>query len=261
MTERSETIRFTRAIVRTPAESISIGLTTQSMGSPDYPLALRQHEQYVQALETCGLTVKVLPPQPGYPDSCFVEDTAVLVAEAAVITNPGADSRRDEVVTIAPAVAETFDTVRHVEHPATLDGGDVMQIGHILYAGISDRTNTAGAQALRHALEPYGYRTVDVPLAGGLHLKSDVNWLGGDTLLLTRAFANRPEFAQFSRLVVPEGEEYAANCLRINDHLLVPRGFAGVRAMVAELGLEIIELDMSEFQKIDGGLSCLSLRF
>lgn len=252
---------FSRAIVRLPAPSMCDGLTTQSLGTPDHAIAAEQHQKYVEALQACGLDVTVLPPQNDYPDACFVEDTAVLVPEAAVITNPGADSRRGEVETMAPAVSAFYPAPGRVEPPATLDGGDVMQIGRTVYVGLSDRTNEAGAERLGALLAPHGYELVKVPLAGGLHLKSDVNWLGGDTLLLTRAFADRPEFAGYERLVVPEGEEYAANCLLINDRLLVPDGFPGVRSLVESLGFELILLQMSEYQKIDGGLSCLSLRF
>lgn len=251
---------FTHAITRTPGQNLAQGLTTAHLGAPSYELALRQHQSYVETLRSLGLHVIVLDAEPGYPDGHFVEDTAVVTPEVAVITHPGAPARRGEEESIEPVLARYRQTVR-IQPPGTLDGGDVLVVGTHVFVGLTDRTNPIGARQLGCILEEHGYAWTAVPVAKGLHLKSSVNHVGGETLLVTKAFADRQEFEGYPKIVVDRGEEYAANTLWVNDHLIVPQGFPGTREKLEATSLAIVELDVSEMRKMDGGLTCLSLRF
>jgi dimethylargininase len=252
-------VTFCHAICRRPGADLARGLTTATLGKPDFARALAQHDAYVQALRDSGLNVTVLDAAPGYPDAHFVEDTAVVTPHVAVIARPGHPDRRGEERTIAPVLAEHRPLERIVA-PGTLDGGDVLMIGDHFFIGISERTNAAGAAQLTAILARYGHTATTVSVAAGLHFKSSVNELG-EVLLLTRDFAGREELADYPHLVVPVGEEYAGNTLRINDHLLTPAGHPGVRQLLESLEREITVLDLSEMRKMDGGLTCLSLRF
>lgn len=249
---------FTQAIVRTPGPDAAAGLTTAALGKPNHALLLEQHAAYVQTLRDLGLTVTQLEPLPGHPDAYFVEDAAIVFPELAVITRPGAPQRRAEAEAIATTVA-TFRTLHRLTEPATLDGGDVLVVGRTVFVGISERTNAAGAQQLAAILR--GYTVVPVPVPEGLHLKSSVTCAGTNHLLLTRALAQRPEFATHRHLVVPDEEAYAANILSLNGRLVMPRGFPKTQALLEQLELPLRVLDQSEVQKMDGALTCLSLRF
>lgn len=251
---------YTYAITRLPGENCAVGLTTSQLGAPDHKLLLQQHGAYCDTLRGFGLQVIELPPLAAYPDAYFVEDTAVIVPELAVITRPGAPSRRGEEESIAHAVAQYRPTGR-IEPPGTVDGGDVLQVGKQLFIGLSERTNQTGAEQLADLLAPCNYQATMVPVGAGLHLKSSVNWVGGRTLLLTAELDQLAPFRDYDRIVVHQAEAYAANTLWINDHLLMPSGYPGTRAKLQQLGIEIAELDMGEVVKMDGGLTCMSLRF
>jgi dimethylargininase len=251
---------FSRAIVRQPGPDFACGLTTADLGPPSYPLILEQHAAYVAALRGLGLEVTVLDPAPGFPDAYFVEDPAVVTPEVAVISNLGAPSRRGEEATLEPVLARFRRTVR-LPAPARLDGGDVLAADGRYFVGVSERTNADGARALGRILESHGYAWTAVPVGAGLHLKSGVNSLGGRTLVLTERLAGQAAFAGFDRIVLDPGDEYAANTLWINGLLLMPAGFPRARRKFEALGLPVLELDVSEARKMDGGLTCLSLRF
>ena len=251
---------FTRAIVREPGPDLAGGLTAADLGPPDPVRARVQHRAYVEALEGLGLRVTVLPPLPGHPDACFVEDVAVVAAPLAVVTRPGAPSRRGETASVAAELAERREPAA-IAAPGTLDGGDVLIVGRTCWIGLSSRTNEAGAAQLAELLEARGWECRTVPVSGGLHLKSGVNHVGGDILLLTEHFAGLDVFAGWRQLVVPGEEAYAANTLWLNDTLLVPAGFPRTAALLQETGRPLLELDVGEFRKLDGGLTCLSLRF
>jgi dimethylargininase len=251
---------FSQAIVRTPGPDFALGLTTSNLGPPDYGLILGQHAAYVRLLRSFGLTILSLDPEPGFPDAYFVEDTAVVTPRLAVITNPGAPSRRGEEKTIEPVLARFRKTVRIVP-PGTIDGGDVLMAGNHFFIGRSSRTNAEGARQLGVLLEGSGHTWTAVEVQGGLHLKSSVNFLGGHGLIATAGLAGHPAFQAYEKIVLDPGEDYAANTLRVNDHLLMPAGFPGVRRKLSALGLPIHELDVSEVRKMNGGLTCLSLRF
>jgi dimethylargininase len=279
---------FTKAIVRIPAPNFSEGLTTVSaesgLGRPQFEHALEQHAAYCAALEQCGLTLRTLEPDPNYPDSTFVEDTAILTERLneassmrAVITRPGAPSRRGEVIQVRAVLADFCRELLSIDEPATLDGGDVCQAGHHFFIGLSERTNEAGAQQLAELLASFDYTStlVDIrKIDGLLHLKSGLAYLGDERLVITEelydGLASESEtnglryehiFTDFALVRVNSEQAYAANCIRVNDYVLLAAGYPSFEETLRELGYQTIALEMSEFQKMDGGLSCLSLRF
>jgi dimethylargininase len=255
---------FQRAIVRPPAGNFADGLTTVDLGAPDVPRALAQHAAYCEALERCSLLVTRLSPDPRYPDSTFVEDTAILTARGAVLTRPGAASREAEAAAIEPALRCFFPGLPRIEPPGTVDGGDICEAGDHFFLGISHRTNAEGARQLARHLSAWGYTSSEVDVRevpGILHLKSGIAAIDGQRLVLMEALAGRPAFRGYERVIVAPSETYAANCVRVNDALLVAAGFPKFEAAARGLGLDVLVLEMSEFEKMDGGLSCLSLRF
>jgi len=252
---------FTRAIVRRPGGSFTGGLTNANLGEPSLLRALEQHDAYVAALEQCGLDVTVLPADERYPDSTFIEDTAILTPQVAIITNPGAASRNGEKNITRPAVEEFYPEVAEIEPPGTLDGGDVLVVNNHLYIGLTARTNEQGAKQLIAILEPSGYSGSTVALNSFLHLKTGVAWVGARDLIAAGELIDHPAFHAFNITPVSAEETYAANCILINDHILIPAGFPGVRDVLTRRSYPLIEVEMSEFRKMDGGLSCLSLRF
>ncbi|CAN5251874.1 arginine deiminase family protein [soil metagenome] len=257
-------IRFTRAIVRPPAENFADGLTRAELGRPSHALALEQHAAYCRALTACGLELLLLAPDARYPDSCFVEDTAVLLPEGAMLTRPGAESRLGEVDAVRAALAGVFPALACITAPGTVDGGDICEAGRVVFIGLSRRTNAEGAAQLAQWLRGMGYEPRLVSIHGIdtiLHLKSGLSWLGDGRLLVIDALAGHPEFADFECVAVDPGELYAANAVRVNDRVLIAAGFARLEARLRALGYSPIALDMGEFEKMDGALTCLSLRF
>ena len=251
---------FKNAITRKPDKNFDQGLTTADLGKPVYDLILEQHRSYVNTLKSLGLRVIELDPQPDYPDAHFVEDTAVVVPQVAIITNPGAASRQGEEESIAE-VLEPYRKIETIQSPGTVDGGDVLMVGNHFFIGISARTNPEGAKQLGGILEKYEYTWTAIQVGAGLHFKSSVNYVGKNSILVTEDFAGHEALGAYDRIIINKEEEYAANTLWINDVLITPKGFPATRAKLDILGLEIIELDVSEVRKMDGGLTCLSLRF
>lgn len=237
------------------------GLTSASLGTPDHDLALAQHADYIRALETCGLQVTVLPAEEAFPDSTFVEDAALVTQRCAVVTRPGAPTRRHETDSIRPALGKFYTEIETIEAPGTLDAGDVMMVGEHFYIGLSERTNLEGARQLVTILEKYAMRGSVIELNEVLHLKTGVNYLENNKLLACGEFLERPEFQGFEVLQVTQEEAYAANSLWVNGTVLVPAGHPKTLSMISAAGYQTIDVDVSEFQKLDGGLSCLSLRF
>ncbi|HEY4425749.1 MAG TPA: arginine deiminase family protein, partial [Pyrinomonadaceae bacterium] len=255
---------FTQGIVKHLSATFASGETTAELGKPDFDEALRQHQAYCEALESCGLELVRLPPDDEYPDSTFVEDTALLTARGAVLTRPGADSRRGEVELMAAVVRKYFRQVYSIEEPGTLDAGDVCEAGEHFFIGVSRRTNEHGAKQLAGFLNSFGYSSslIDIRgLSNILHLKSGIAYLSAKRLVVIEALRNVPEFSDYDLICLNSTEEYAANCLSLNGSILIASGFPGVKRELELLGYPTISLDMSEFQKMDGGLSCLSLRF
>ena len=283
---------FRSAIVRPPSATFADGISSERHGRPDLVLALTQHERYCDALASCGLALTRLPPDDRFPDSTFVEDAAITTEHGALLARPGAPSRAGEVAAIADALAPFFPALDAIAEPGTLDGGDVCDAGDRAFIGISARTNPAGARRAATWLETQGraVSTIDIRrLPRLLHLKSGLAYLGDGRIAVTEALYEvvrdmivltdvsrgsvaagppavlgamaEPPLADLDCVVVPPGDEYAANCVRVNDRVLVAAGFPRFEAKLRDLGYDTIALDMSEFEKMDGGLSCLSIRF
>jgi len=254
-------MKFTKAIVRTPCRNMNKGLTSSNLEKPDYNKALEQHHEYIKALKYCGLEVTVLPADERYPDSAFVEDTALLTPHCAVLTNPGAESRKGEVAIIRDTIADCYKRVETIKPPGTVEAGDIMMVGNDFYIGLSGRTNEAGANQMRRILRHYGMNGITININEALHLKTGSSYIENNCLLITKEFRKEPKFRLFEQLEVSSDEAYAANSVWINERVLVPHGFPKTKALIESAGWETVVIDTSEFRKVDGGLSCLSLRF
>ncbi len=252
---------FTRAIVRSPGRSMINGLTSAELGPPNFEKALAQHMEYIEALKECGLDVMVLREDEHYPDSTFVEDVALLTSECAIITNPGAVSRRGETTEIKKILGDYNLNIEEVLEPGTVEGGDIMMVGTHFYIGLSERTNEYGAHQVIQYLEKFGMSGSVVNLEKVLHLKTGVVYLEYNNLVACGEFVSKEEFQNFNILEIDEDESYAANCIWVNDKVLIPLGYPKARQTIESAGYQIREVDVSEFKKLDGGLSCLSLRF
>jgi dimethylargininase len=264
---------LSHAIVRPPAPNFAEGLTTVDLGAPEFARALAQHDAYCAALERCGLKLIRLEPDPNYPDSTFVEDTAVLLSAdkgrahplpQMVLTRPGAPTRLGEVESMRTILAGLFPTLSEIRSDGTLDGGDVCEAGQHFFIGISERTNHKGARQLAELTARSGYTSTFIDIRntrGLLHLKSGIAYLSENRLVVTDELAGRAELDRYEFIRVDSEEEYAANCVAINEHVLVAAGHPRLERRLRQLGYQTIALEMSEFQKMDGGLSCLSLRF
>lgn len=252
---------FSRAIVRAPSTSIAQGLTSANLGSVDYARACKQHQNYVDTLKQLGLEVIELPAIDTFADAVFVEDVALVTPDFAVLTLPGAPTRQGEVEHMRPTIESIFDVVEYISAPGTLEAGDVMLADKHFYIGLSDRTNQAGADQLIEIVSRYGYSGSVVDMSEMLHLKTGVNFLDDNRYLVTGEFVDHPAFSEFDCIEVAQDEAYAANSLYINGTVLVPAGYTKTLKQIQALGYTTIEVDTSEFRKIDGGLSCLSLRF
>jgi dimethylargininase len=252
---------FTRALVRTPGRSLVEGLTTAKLGKPNYFKALDQHGAYIEALQACGLQMEVLPPLEDFPDSCFIEDVALLTPHCALITRPGAPSRQGEISGLREILSRYYESVEEIQAPGTVEGGDILSVGSHYYIGLSERTNPAGAGQVIKILNEYGLTGSTIPLRQILHLKTGIAYLKQDDLIACGELLSREEFAGFNILTIPEGESYAANCIWVNGTVLVPAGYPQTAGIIQEAGYPVREVDVSEFRKLDGGMSCLSLRF
>jgi dimethylargininase len=263
--KETSSYQFTHAIVRIPGRNFADGLTSVDYGIPDYATVRLQHSAYIAALKTaCGLKVTILPEDERYPDSTFVEDTAIVTPEFAVMTRPGAASRAGEVQAMESTIRDHFQTIYHIKAPGTLDGGDICDAGERFFIGISHRTNEAGAQQLAAILESHGYQTTVVDIRAMpniLHLKSGIAYIGDNRMVMWSDFAAMDCFKDYEKIITTADENYAANCIRINQHILLPADYDILAGQLASLGYALIPLVMDEFQKMDGGLSCLSLRF
>jgi len=237
---------YTRAIVKRPAKTFANGITTANLGKPDYNLVLKQHDAYCEALIQCGLSVTVLEPSPEFPDSCFVEDTAVVTKEVGVISRPGDPRRLGEELEIEK-VLKPLLKLHSIEKPGKLDGGDVMQSDNKFYIGLSARTNLSGSKQLKEILTQYNFDVYSIPVCTMLHFKTGVNYLGDNNLLVHQDFCSKDDFTSYNRIIIDKDEEYAANSLRINDYVLTPRGFPKTKSEIENLGYRVIEIEMSEF--------------
>lgn len=255
---------FKNVIVRRPGKSLIDGITSApELGKPDYEKALAQHDAYIAALKQCGVHVTELPANEAYPDSCFVEDVAVVTSRCAIVTNPGASTRKGEIAGI-DAVLEKFfapERIERIEAPGTLEGGDIMMVGNHFYIGLSARTNSAGAKQFIEKLEKHGHTGSVVSLEEVLHLKTGLAYLENNNLLVSGEFTTKPDFETFNKVEISPDESYAANCIWVNGTVIVPEGYPKAQQAIENLGYKVLVVDTSEYRKVDGGLSCLSLRF
>lgn len=261
---------FTKAITREPGSNYADGLTTVDLGLPDFQKTLAEHAHYLSVLKQCGLSLLELSPDLRFPDGTFVEDTAIVIPESehsrggAILTRPGAESRAGEVLDIKKTLEQHYPDLAEISAPGTLDGGDICEAGSHFFIGVSLRTNEEGARQLASWLSTIGYTSslIDIRQTPGiLHLKSGISYIGENRLVVIDSLAAQPAFSSYELVRVMPGEEYAANCIRVNDYVLIAAGFPKFEATLRDLGYQTFVLDMSEFQKMDGGLSCLSLRF
>lgn len=249
------------ALVRDVSPSLErCELSFQQRVAIDLEKAREQHAHYVATLQKLGCRVETLPPLPENPDAVFVEDTAVVLDDVAIITRPGAESRRAEVDSSAAALARHRKLV-YIEAPGTLDGGDVLTVGRTLYVGLSARSSKDGVQQLRDHLKPYGYRVEGVELHGCLHLKTAVTQVAEKTLLINPEWVRNSAFQGVDFIEVDLSEPPAANAVRVGDALIYPTSFPRTRERLEQRGLDLHAVDMSETEKAEGGVTCCSLIF
>lgn len=227
----------------------------------DVSRAREQHHAYVQALRAHGCNVIELPPQDAFPDSVFVEDVAIVLDEVAVMTRPGAASRQGEGTSVAPALTQYRKLLLAIQAPGTIDGGDVLRVGHNIFVGESARSNAAGITQLRELLAPYGYRVHGVATRDCLHLKSAVTAVDDDTLLINPAWVDTTPFAAYRLIEIDPGEEHAANTLRVGQGVIYPDCFPRTRQRLHDAGIAVTTVDVSELQKAEGAVTCCSLVF
>lgn len=254
--------RFTHAIARLPARSATAGLRALDTGTPDIALMRAQHSDYVRALRAEGATVIELPALEDFPDAHFVEDTALCLREGAVVTRPGAASRLGEAALMAPTLHRFYDEVLTIEGPGTLEAGDVLTTETEILVGRSERTDGEGIAELTRLVARWGYRVRELYTPPGvLHFKTDCSLLDGETILSTPRLDAAGGFKDYRVIHTAEGEEAAANAIRFNDAVIVPAGFPRTAQRIAAAGFKVVPVGNSECAKLDGGMSCLSLRF
>ena len=253
---------FTSAIVRTPGRSVVDGIRSDRAAVPDYDTVLKEHAAYVAALSAAGLRVDILPPLEAFPDSVFVEDPALVFPEGAIMLRPGVASRLGEAEHMREPLARHFDRVLELEGDEYADGGDILATPDAVLIGLSKRTTARGAAALKRRLAELGRdaRIVETP-EGVLHFKTASSLLAEDTVMVTRRLAATGAFAGLNVLTVPDGEEGAANFLRINDAVFVGDFYPRTLDLLRGAGFAAQALPIGEIRKLDAGLSCMSLRW
>ena len=253
---------FTHAIVRTPGRSVVDGLRDDPRAVPGHHEILREHAAYVTALAGAGVAVDILPPLEAFPDSVFVEDPALVFGKSAILLRPGAPSRLGEREAMREVLVSRFERLLELGDGEYADGGDVLVTPQVAFIGLSKRTNTRGAEALRAHLATLGRkaRIVETP-PGVLHFKTAISLLAEDTLLATPAMASAGLFTDFKIVVTPGGEEAAANALRVNDKVFAGAHFPRTIELLTKAGHAVVPLPVREIAKLDAGLSCMSLRW
>lgn len=226
----------------------------------DLELARRQHHEYEQALEQLGFQVISLPAEPDLPDSVFVEDTALVLDECAIITRPGADSRKPEVESIARAL-QPYRQLYYIQPPGTVDGGDILRIDKTIYVGLTGRSNQSAIDQMQSILAPYGYTVQGVPVSGCLHLKSAVTQVAERTLLINPAWVEKSAFPGFDFIEVDPLEPYAANAVYVDGRIIYPRSFPKTQARLEAAGIPMVLVDATEVAKAEGAVTCCSLLF
>ena len=258
----NHSFRFSHAITRKPGRAITAGLRAVDTGAPDLALMLQHHADYIAALHSTGAAVIELETLAAYPDCVFVEDTALCLPEGAVIMRPGAPSRLGEAAEMAPHLRGLYGQVVAIKGPGCIEGGDILVTDREILVGRSDRTDAEGIAELAALVAPWGHtvREVFTP-PGVLHFKTDCSLLDGETILSTERLAASGCFDGYRVIHTAPGEEAAANSIRFNDIVIMPAGFSGTRGAITAAGFIVREIGNSECAKLDGGMSCLSLRF
>lgn len=253
---------YTHAIVRKPAPSVISGLRAGMGPDPDYTALLVEHDAYVSALRGLGLEVEELPTAEDYPDSIFVEDPALVFSEGAIVLNLAAPSRAGEARLVAPVLENNFEHVLHMQGPGHADGGDVLVLPDRVLIGLSGRTDREGGEELIRLLAQLGKKAqiAETP-AGVLHFKTGCSLIDEETIFVLPQMADLPAFAGLRVVPVPDGEEKAANKLRIRDAALIGANFPKSRELIESLGVRTIALLVEQIGRIDAGLSCMSLRW
>lgn len=223
-------------------------------------LALQQHQQYQSVLSSLGCDVVTLPTEPDLADSVFVEDTALVLDEIAVMCLPGAESRRPEVAGVRN-ILQQYRTLASIRPPGTLDGGDLLRIGEVIYAGLSARSNKSGIEQLRNIVADYGFSVEAVEITTCLHLKSAVSEIAPDSLLINPGWIDRSAFRNVELINVDDEESHAANSLRVGSNVIYPSSFPRTMEKLQRRGINVTPIDVSELQKAEGGLTCCSLIF
>lgn len=250
---------MTIAITRLPAESIAkCELTFIDRIPIDYAKAQEQHRAYREGLESCGVKVVTLPAADDLPDSVFVEDTAIILDEVAIITPMGINSRRPEPALIEPEIARFRPTVK-INLPATIEGGDVMRLGKAIFVSLSTRTNMAGIEALRTLAAPYGYTVTMATLHDCLHLKSACTALDDHTILLNRAWVDTSTFEGYRLIDVATDEAGAGNVVQANGSILMNSQYPHTAEIIEQRGYQVCAVDTSEFTKAEAAMTCMSL--
>lgn len=259
---KGRSFRFTHFLSREPALSVVDGLRDGGAVDPDPALFASQHAAYIATLKDIGGDVTLLPALEAFPDSVFIEDPAICAAGTAVMLRPGAASRFGEAAALRPTLLDVFGAVTDLPGDGFVDGGDVLLSDEDAFIGLSARTDQAGFDALAGVLSTLGYkiRKVETP-PSILHFKTDCGLLDSDTIFASQTLAATGCFSGYRVIEAPEGEESAANLIRVNDVVLVSAGHPKTEALLASHGYNIRTLDTSEAAKVDGGLSCMSLRF
>lgn len=253
---------FSHAIARAPGPEIVDGLRAVDRGAPDLAAFRRDHGAYVEALAAAGVAVTVLPPLAGFPDAVFVEDAALCLPEGAILMRPGAPSRFAEAEAIAPALRRVYREVVALEGPGFAEGGDVLWTGREILVGRSARTDAAGIAALARAAGRWGHPVREVATPPGvLHFKTDCALLDGETVLATARLAASGCFAGYRVIETAAGEEAGANAIRVNGAVIMAEGFPRTAEALDRAGYAVTALRNAESAKLDGGMSCLSLRF
>ena len=254
--------RFAEAIVRLPGRSVVDGLHAHERGQPDADQFLLEHKIYTEELERAGVHIEALPPLEAFPDSVFIEDAALCLPEGTVVLRPGAPSRTGEAEDVAVSCFGLGHRVQRLPAGGFVDGGDVLVTDSAILIGLSERTDQAGFDRLNDILCDWGYsvQAVHTP-EHVLHFKSDCCVLDSETILATSRLANAECFAPFRVLTVPQGEEAAANSIRVNDTVLVPAGFPATTELITQTNFSVKTVPARQAALLDGGLSCQSLRF
>jgi len=249
------------AITRGVSATINDCELTHMARTPiDVALAREQHAAYEFALASLGCEIRRIPADDRYPDAVFIEDTAIVLDEIAVITRPGAESRRGELDAVAAVLGE-YRTLARIEAPATIDGGDVLQLDDVLYVGRTPRTSDDGIAQLRELIAPYGYRVVAVDVDGCLHLKSAVTRVAADALLINPRWVSPSVFDGWRIIDVDDAEPAAANALRVGERVIFPEEFPRTRRKLEAEGIEVIAVPAGELAKAEGGVTCCSVLF